>query len=63
MRYPSTYRIDLLEKGADKKKEHTNRGNLADLELGPDRVLDSQMSDTSRKTSQKVSRKRAADLS
>ena len=55
----------IIEKGADKKKEQTNinRGNLINLELGQDRVLDSQMSDTSRKTSQKVSRKRAADLS
>ena len=53
------------KKGLTKKKGPVSdiRENLADLELGPDRVLDSQMSDTSRKTSQKVSRKREADLS
>ena len=42
MQYAEKYRIDLLEKGADKKKEQTTkRENLADLELGQDRVLDS----------------------
>ena len=45
MQYAEKYSIDLLEKGADKKKEQTQkerkRENLADLELGQDRVLDS----------------------
>ena len=46
MQYTEKYRIDLLEKGADKKKEHqtnrqTDRRFWPDLELGQDRVLDS----------------------
>ena len=42
MQYAEKYSIDLLEKGADKKKnKQRKRENLADLELGQDRVLDS----------------------
>ena len=42
MQYAEKYRIDLLEKGADKKKDRQiHRENLTDLELGQDRVLDS----------------------
>ena len=45
MQYAEKYSIDLLEKGADKKKgqthKQTNRENLADLDAGQDRVLDS----------------------
>ena len=42
MQYAEKYSIDLLEKGADKKKGQTDiTQNLADLDAGQDRVLDS----------------------
>ena len=57
--------IDLLEKGADKKKDrHTNITQIwSDSDARCDQVLVSQKTDTSRKTPQKWSPKRAADLS
>ena len=43
MQYAEKYSIDLLGKGADKKNNRHRRirENLADLDAGQDRVLDS----------------------
>ena len=63
IRFKSPFLSDLFSEIRAVRQSTCSKSGLADFELSRDPVLDIQISDTNRKTAQKLSPKRAADLS